>query len=424
MMSNIAEITKTFNSALIADKAVLPEELISKRTASFEQFVKAGFPTKKDEDWQYTAINDFININYTFEKAKKHLTLEEESLLKNYLFSDELHLVFINGTFSEKWSSSTLLLNDLKIKIDPIHVVTPREFKERNSFIDLNQAFLKNGFSLVVSEGVEKPLNIIHFTTSEAQAHLSCPYLSIEALKSANINIKEFFISSNKNTYFVNGLTDFYIGENAHISHTLVQLEELNAFHYSQIRSQIKRDGLFQSFTLNLGAKLSRVNLDIELTESNASTLSYGIYALHSDSQADVYSQIHHDAPNTNSEQIYKGILDDKSHGVFSGKVFVKKFASKSISKQLNKNLLLSKGAFVDSKPQLLIDNDDVKCNHGTTIGQINEDEVFYLQSRGINKAKASKLIAKAFLNDLILKIPRPTTQEQLMAILKRFNYE
>ncbi len=104
--------------------------------------------------------------------------------------------------------------------------------------------------------------------------------------------------------------------------------------------------------------------------------------------------------------------------------MFVKKYASKSISKQLNKNLLLSKGSLVDSKPQLLIDNDDVKCNHGTTIGQINADEVFYLQSRGITKDKANKLIAKAFLNDLILKIPSLTTQQQLSAILKRFNYE
>lgn len=362
------------------------------RKSAWESLQKVGLPTKKSEDWRYLSLKNFESKQHNvFEK------LEKSPDIGKYLNESMSHLVFINGRLDKSLSNfnGAEIVNNAK-----------DQSTETNPFILINQAFSTEKLTIQVSKNTkqDRPLQILYFTTHDKG---NTANIQIDLIMEANseLEIFENFLGETEDYYFNNHVLNITLENGARLKHIKMQDEAENSFHMQNGNVVLKRDSFYQSIVLNFGAQTSRTFFNIDLNEQGANAESYGLYTLRNKQHCENYTVISHNAPHTESDQLYKGILDDESHGVFDGKVIVKKDSQKINSAQLNRNILMSKKAKIDTKPQLEIDADDVKCAHGATIGQISEEEVFYLQTRGISKEKAKAMLGHAFANEILLKI-------------------
>jgi Fe-S cluster assembly protein SufD len=390
---------------------------------ALSNFVDAGIPTTKWEDWKYTNISKALlpelkrTTNKSFDKA---------TISKN-LFAKDYRVIFVNGLLSIE---DSLLPNGINIEVldssklneEDIKCLDLSIRKTKESFSSLNFSCALELIKITIDKDiiVEGPITLLHITNEHAKDGLVSPKIIIKASKFSKATFVEHFVTQEDDSlnYTMNHHCTCIVEDNAKLRHIKVQNESHEALHIGKVHAEVARDGDFHSFSFSVGAKLSRNNIEVNLNGENATTHVDGLYTLRGDQHNDNFSAINHLKPHTYSGQLYKGILDQNSRGVFTGKIVVHRDAQKVDSTQLNKNLLLSKKAHVDTRPQLQVYADDVKCAHGATVGQISEEEVFYLESRGIQKTRAQKILCHAFAGECLDKIEDQSTRLKLGQLL------
>lgn len=384
-----------------------------KRNA-LESFKKLGLPHTKLEDWKYTNISPLLTDSIEVSKQEKEETPVNVSDLYE---SCENVIVFTNGHYNEILSKRS---SQIEVELTDDHTLFINNESE-DTFKALNSSLFSKAVSLTVrpKEVVESPIVFIHLSNEKVINKTLVPKILIKASKFSKASVVEVFKStSNDNYYIQNAVTTCHIEEGAHLEHVKAQTESLSAVHIGKVEANITGNSSFHSFTFSTGAKLSRNNIELNLRSEGSIGGANGLFALRGDQHCDNFSLINHEKSHTESEQLFKGILDETSRGAFTGKVLVQRDAQLVNSSQLNKNLLLSKKAKVDTRPQLEVYADDVKCAHGATVGQISPEEVFYLESRGIKKDRAQKILCHAFASEAIETIKNDKVREVLSTLL------
>ena len=404
----------------------------SLRKQAMEKFIESGFPTNKDEEWKYTNISPLLKVNFTPAVLHKNLIIERSEIEKYLVKNLQVNLlVFINGSFKEEFSS--VLPQAEKIEVID-HALNQSEFIEQssvlsnineNGFSALNTAFSLDGVIIKVPENsvFEDPVHLLFLSGDKENNLLIQPRNILIVGKNSRLKVVESYHSLYANPYLLNGVTNIVIEENSILDYYKIQNEADTSFHINRTRVLEKRSGTFTSYTVSLGGEIIRNDLNAILDDENSECHYFGLYLANDKMMIDNHTLIDHAKPHCQSNELYKGILDGNSKGVFNGKVIVRKDAQKTLAYQSNKNLLLSKEAKINTKPQLEIFADDVKCSHGATVGQLDEQSLFYLQSRGINKEKARSILIKAFASDILDLIKIEQLKEQLSdQILKKLN--
>ena len=392
----------------------LKSTLSSERAEAVSQFLAAGFPTKKDEEYKYTDLSEAVNKQYSLvPKQEFHITKEQ---------LDQLHLgeehfdfiVFVNGKFQKALSKISvenaefLTLNNAFSSNKDLVEKYFNQIKPKNTaFTALNDALYSDGFFLFVPKNtvIEKPIHLFYISENQDEN----VFYTTRNLLIVEEGVKVEVIESHHNfdeTYtFTNSVTEIFVGKNAKADWHKLQNDSQTTYLVDSTFAKQERDSLATVNTFAFGGKLVRNNLDFIHTGENINSFMNGITIIGNEQLVDHHTAVHHNEPNCESYQNYKGVFKDKAHGVFNGKVFVNKIAQKTNAYQQNNNILLSEGATIDTKPQLEIFADDVKCSHGCTVGQLNDEALFYLRARGISKKEAQALLLYAFANDAMENI-------------------
>ncbi len=406
-----------------------PHWFMELKRQGVSRVTELGFPTVKDEEWKYTNVKPVIERSYHFAKNDH---LKELPQLQRYYNPNEINVVFVNGFFSQQLSNMKKIPDGIKIltfqeaaqekEINLESIIKKFDTKQESTFIALTKALTNNGIYVEVAEKVicEELIHIIHITSPDAADIICTPYTLVKAGKSAQAAILESYLSFNNETvYFTNSVTDIVIEENAVLTYCKAQSEGLKSYHIGSTRVWQERNSSLLGFSLMVGAQLTRNNLDVLLNGEGANATLNGLYCVNGTQHVDNHTLVDHREPNCTSNQLYKGILNGASRAVFNGKIWVKPIAQKTNSYQLNKNLILGEDCQIDTKPQLEIGADDVKCTHGATIGQLNEDEIFYLQSRAISKKNAIGMLSKGFVDDILNTIHNESINQKLHQLLE-----
>ena len=407
------------SSHLVKEAKKYQEQLnsasLTEKIEALTQFEKIGLPGKKDETWKYTHASSFLTENLKLGTPQG--TLGEEKL-KEISLGNTLSnkIVFVNGIFNKELTSLEEGLGFFEEEKSPSEAKGPFEL--------FNKATSKTNLRLTIpaNKVFENPIEILHIALDENHGHINCPQIHIEAQSYSKAFVLEHFICMAKDEapyYFVNALTEVKCAEGAFVEHVKCQRDSSQAVHIAQVKAKVAKDAHFKSFTLSLGANLARNNVYSYLENTWANTSVHGLFVIKEKQQCDNFSVIDHKVSHTTSDQLFKGVLDENAHGIFTGKVIVNPDAQQVNSAQLNKNLLLSKKSKVNTRPILEIEADDVKCAHGATIGQIDENQAFYLRTRGMSQRKAQEILCHAFIQEALDKISSEEIKKFLGPILK-----
>ncbi len=382
------------------------------RRDSFARFCETGFPTLRDEDWRFTSV---AAIAQTPFQLAGHTALPEPSQLEAWRIEGAAcRLVFVNGRFAPELSPVDGLPSGVRVRGLGTQLIENPEAVERHlgaylgvrrdAFCALNTAFAEDGAYVHLPRGVvlEAPLHLLFVSVGDGAASMSHPRNLIVAEENSQAAIIEDYVSLDGGTVFCNAATELVAGDHAVLSHYLIEREHTEAFNISTLRIQQGQAANVASHSILLGGALVRNNVHPVLAGEGGECLINGLFVGNGRQHLDNYMRVEHASPHCASRQFYNGILDGRAHGVFHGRIIVHKDAQKTDAKQTNRNLLLSDNAQIDTKPQLEIYADDVKCTHGATIGQIEEDALFYLRSRGLDEASARKLLLVAFASECL----------------------
>ncbi len=395
-----------------------PAWLRKLRTTAMGHFQKTGFPTVKDEDWKHTNVAPVVRSPFAFDPAAEAPRIPGD-LVEAYTFGvlKCSQLVFVNGRFAPKLSYLRWLPEGVRVgNLHEILHFDPKALEpelghvaatEKAPFAALNTAFLQDGAFVHVPRGrvVEEPIHLLYVSTSTDPAAVSYPRNLVVLEDQSQATLIESYVGLDKGPYFTNGVTEIRVGAAANLDHYKMQRESEAAFHFSHTDLLQGRGSNVTSSSFNLGGGIVRNDVSTLFQDEGASLALNGLYLLHDAQHCDNHTFIDHAKPNCTSLELFKGILDAKSRGIFYGKILVRKDAQKTNARQTNKNLLLSQEAFADSTPGLEILADDVKCNHGSTVGQLDENAIFYLRSRGIDEDAARTLLTYAFASEIINQV-------------------
>jgi Fe-S cluster assembly protein SufD len=343
--------------------------------------------------------------------------------------SRDSRLVFVNGAFSRELSSMAALSNGCvagnlseipseHANVTRDHLAAYADYRDA-TFTALNTASVGDGAFVYIPGGkaVDAPIHLLFISTAEEPV-ASHPRVLIVAGAGAVATVIESYVSLGEGIYFTNAVTEVVVKEDAVITHYRFQQESERAFHIATTRVHQERASNYASYAVSLGAEIARHDLNVALTDENIETTIDGLYVVTGRQHTDSHTSIDHQKPHSVSNQLYKGILDGRSRAVFNGKVFVREGALLTDARQLNKNLLLSSDAHIDTKPQLEIFADDVKCAHGATVGQLEDEELFYLSARGITPERARALLTYGFAEDVIRRIKLKSAREHLDRVI------
>jgi len=404
-----------------------PDWLEPVRRAAMARFARTGFPPARDEEWRFTPIGPIVQGRW--RPATGGPGELSRGQLAPFVFghADWTTLVFVNGVYSEALSAIgalppgvrvASLADALRADGASLHAHLTRHAPiEGSPFTALNTAFLAEGGVVHVGAGVDlaAPVHLLFVATAEAGGTVSHPRNLVVVERGARASIIESYVTlAPGQGYWTNPVTEVAVAAGAWVEHTRIQRESEQAYHVGLTHVDQQRDSHYRSFSLAMGGALARHNLHVRLNGENVETLMYGLYVTRGDQVADNHTAIYHDQPNCRSWEVYKGILDGRSRAVFNGKVFVRPEAQKTDAKQTNRNLLLSDGARVNTKPQLEIFADDVKCTHGATVGRLDEVARFYARSRGIPAAAAERLLIYAFAAEVVDEVALAPVREEL----------
>ncbi len=395
------------------------------RCEAFERFERDGFPKPRDEDWKYTRVSTIENR--VFESVTG---TSGEAGLSSYLPTLEGYLlVFVNGSFRAGLSNNGspprgLRLLDLATGLrDSPATVEPHLNRyaetQRHAFTALNTAFAADGVLIELDAGteVDRPVHLLFASTGQADT-IAHPRVVIACGRDSRATVVESFVGLGESAYFNNALTEACLNDGASLEHYKIQREAETAFHVSTLQVQQRARSRFVSHSVSLGAALSRHDINVALDGEGAQCMLNGLYAAHARQHVDYHTRIDHAKPQCTSVEDYRGILAGRARGVFNGRVMVHPNAQKTDASQSNKNLLLSREAEVDTKPQLEIYADDVKCAHGATVGQLDEQMVFYLRARGLSEELARGLLTYGFARDIVDRIAVPAIRESVAEAL------
>lgn len=403
--------------------------LLPTRKAAIDRFLELGFPTTRDEEWKYTNVTPIAKT--AFEQAgviETQITFDD---ISDYQLDKSFcQFVFINGRYSSKLSSPAVLPEGVKIcsladamqseqTLVKAHLAKYADY-ENHAFTALNTAFMQDGAFVFVPRGVivRTPIYLLFVSTANGRAIVSHPRNLIICEANSQVSVIESYAGLDNGKYFTNAVTEFVVGENAVIDHYKVEQESDEAFHVTTRQIYQERNSNVSSHTVTYSGGLIRNDVNTVLDGEGCNCMLNGLYVLRGSQHADHHLRVEHAKPHCNSWEYYKGILSDQSRGVFTGRIIVREDAQKTDAKQSNMNLLLSPDALVDTKPQLEILADDVKCTHGATIGQIDEDAIFYLRSRGISKEAARSLLTYAFAGESLGQVRIEPLRERLLDLL------
>ncbi len=408
------------------------------RESAMESFQELGFPSVKDEEWKYTNVAAIARIDFkpATLAGDARLGADEADLAKyGCAEAKDSQLVFVNGILRSELSSlgalpAEVVALDLSqaISDDRYGAIAWKHLAQQadyvaNGFVALNTAFITNGAFIYIPNGVvvESPIHLLFIADGAHSAN--SPRVLLVAEENSKATVVESYVGPEDDSYFTNAVVELVLKDGARLEHYKVQRESGCAFHVATTAVDLGPSSSYDSTTITFGAELSRHDFNVTMDNEGAECWVDGLYLVATGQHADTHSVIDHRKPHCTSHQLYKGILDGKSRAVFNGKVFVRHNAQKTDAMQTNKNLLLSNEARVDTKPQLEILADDVKCAHGAAVGQLDEDELFYLETRGIHHDLARNLLTYGFAEEVIGKIKIESIRTQLdEAVLNRLN--
>jgi len=398
------------------------------RTKALQNFEKLGFPTKKLEAWKYTSLNSVLKEDYSiFPKGERTVDLAD---VKKYFIHDidTYKIVFIDGKYSSFLSETThenidvcLLSSALeKSKYKPVIENYFNKVAKQDNLTSLNTAFATEGAYIHIPRNVEvdKPIQIIYFTTGAENATMLQPRNLVVAERNAHVQIIERHQSLTDNPVLTNSVTEIFGDVHSNVDFYKIQNDNIKATLVDNTYIEQQSDSVCSVHTFSFGGNITRNNLNFYQKGEHIDSIQKGITILEGKQHVDHHTLVHHIEPNCESHQDYKGIYTDRSTGVFNGKVIVEKEAQKTNAYQQNNNVLVSDKATVNAKPQLEIFADDVKCSHGCTIGQLDDQALFYMQQRGIPKKQAKALLMYAFSNTVLESVRIPEVKQRITKII------
>jgi len=395
-MPNLTAYVESARAAAASEPAWLADQ----RRLAAERFSLLGIPTTRHEDYKYTNLKAIASGDWQSGPSAQPGDLSEVG----FLGDESARLVFVNGRLA---SATGELVGSLAQNLPEVegHLTRYADF-EAHATTALNTALFEDGALIRVPAKavVEKPIHIVWVATGEA-GEASHPRTLILAGRESQMKVAETFISLSDGQSWTNQVTEIVAEDGARVEHFKIQQESLASLHTGRIEGLQERNASISTISLSFGAALARNDVNVTLDDEGGEAAIDGLFVVDGKQHVDHHTVLDHAKPNCNSHQLYKGILDDSSRGVFNGKIIVRKDAQKTDAIQNNKNLLLSSKAEVDTKPQLEIDADDVRCTHGATIGQLSAESLFYLRSRGIPQEAARGLLIYAFAADLLNRI-------------------
>jgi len=401
------------------------------RQKSFAQWAEIAMPTVKDEEWKYSSLTDVVSRR--FQLATRHQLIEDRQF-EAYRDKADINIVLINGVLWGDLSDLKHLPHGLTVtslndalahnNTEIQETISKLSVNDTKAFLWMNQALFLDGVSVQVAKNavIEPLVHIIHVTSGIAPDTIVFPRTFISVAEAAQVNIMESYICFEPVPYLSNAVTDMRIASGAVVAYCKAQAEAHQAVHVGTTRIWQETASTLDSFSFNHGGAFIRNNLSIMVKGEGTHTIMNGLYGLDGNQHVDNHTLLDIQYPNCTSYQLYKGLLNGKSRAIFNGKIYVHSQAQKTNAYQLNKHLLLGKEARVDTKPQLEIFADDVKCTHGATIGQLSQEEIFYLQSRCITQEMAIQLLSKGFIDDIINTIKSDSIRGKLSRLLlKKF---
>jgi len=417
------KITDSFLEKLAEAPINTPWGALQEKALEFLQ--KEGLPGHKAEEYKFTPVSKKLETSLTNLNTAKKVHLTQEHVNKELIPNLEADLVvFSNGHFDPSLSSYSeenyTLKTFAELTEEEVKLIGTTAKLEKDPFAALNTVSFKDGIYVHVAKNkvVEKPILFLYFNQAN-EGQVILPRILIQTESNAQATFIEKVASMDEEVYFLNGVTEITAGENAHIYYYKFQHENKAAIEVNNFETDIHRDSTFYAVTLSLQGDLIRNNLSLNLLDSGCEGNMYGLYLLDGKTHVDNHTNVDHTKPHADSNELYKGILADKSRGVFNGKIFVRQDAQKTNAFQQNNNILLSDDAIVNTKPQLEIWADDVKCSHGCTTGQLDEEALFYLQARGIGKNDAKGLLLYAFAGEILDHIKIDALKEYCISLVQ-----
>jgi Fe-S cluster assembly protein SufD len=403
-----------------------PEWLSFLRREAFERFLENGFPTTDEEDWRFTSLAPLASSSFTLANGRGEAPVAADGLPRDWKRHE---LVFVDGRLREDLSSLlelpegvvvTSLARAIEEHADELQaVLTLPPADGRTVFADLNLAFLEDGAYVFVPEStrLEAPLHLVFRATGSGKT-ASHPHNVVLVERGGEATVVESYVGAEGAVYFTNTASEIVAASGASVDSYKLQRESTEAFHVGSHRFLQSRGAALRSHSLSLGGRLARHDLHSLLDGEGADLTLNGLYVVSGSQHVDHHTVIDHKESHCTSRELYKGVLDDTSSGVFNGRIIVRRNAQKTSAQQANKNLLLSEDALVNSNPQLEIHADDVKCAHGATIGQLDKESLFYLRSRGIGLEEARAMLTRAFMADVSERIRVAAVRDALRALV------
>lgn len=397
-----------------------PQWLSGLRQAATQVWQASAWPTRKTEHWKYTPLTALQKDG--FQQWAQTVDGWQQEI--DFIAIDATRLVFVNGVFNADASSSLPAevvqfsqATDAQQQVIQQHLGKVVE-GERHLFATLSNALAADGVLVHVprNTALEKPVYLIHISTPEAQPGIAQQRALVVLEEGASGEVIEHFVSTGaQQNGFVNSLTEIVVGDNAALQHYRLNLEEENLLHIGGVHVNLLRNARMRGFTLAQGSRLKRIDYQISHRGQGADLNLQGLYLPRNNQMVDYHTNVRHCVPHCTSSEVFRGIIADSARAVFNGRIHIYPDAQKTLAELSNKNLLTSNKAEVDTKPELEIYADDVKCAHGATVSQLNDEALFYLQSRGVQRKEAEVMMSFGFINELLQDVKEPAVQDYLL---------
>ncbi|HYW92739.1 MAG TPA: Fe-S cluster assembly protein SufD [Gammaproteobacteria bacterium] len=398
------------------------------RERALSRFAEAGFPGARDEDWKYTSVRPIAKRGFRPAQGPGRVAPEQlEAVLPAGLDADRL--VFVNGHFSGELSGVSPAGGVHADSLARVLAERPGELEpylarcadlEFSSFVALNTAFVQDGAFVRLERGAaaSRPLHLVFLSTREDSQVVASPRVVVAAGENSELELIEHHAGLDESANFTNAITELHLADGARLRYHKVQQESAKGFHVASVHAWQGRDSRLVTHNVDLGGTLVRNDLRVRLAGAGAEAVLNGLYVLGGRQHVDNHTRIDHEHPQTSSDEHYKGIVGGRGRAVFNGKVVVHPGASQCVASQYNGNLLLSGRAEVDTKPELEIYNDDVQCSHGASVGQLDEQALFYLRARGLDQEAAQTLLTWGFASEVVKRVRLEVLQRHLEKLL------
>jgi Fe-S cluster assembly protein SufD len=402
-----------------------PAWLGALRTQAANDWQNVVWPTRKTEHWKYTSLASLQKSTLDIINSPVHLAVSNTDWKNDveFIAVDAIRLVFVNGVF-DPTSSSELpaeIVRFSQASAAQQNIIEQHLGKviegQQHLFAKLNNAWLDDGLLVHIlrNQIFEKPVYIVQVTTLSEQTISVNQRVLVVLEDSAQAEVIEHYASTNEQqNSFVNSLTEIVVGDNAQLQHYRLNLEEENIQHVGAVHVNLLRNARLHGFTLALGSKLKRIDYQINHRGQGAELNLQGVYLPRNNQMVDYHSNVQHWVPHCTTSEVFRGIIADSAQAIFNGRIYIHKDAQKTLAELSNKNLLTSNKAEVNTKPELEIYADDVKCAHGATVSQLNATALYYLQSRGVSRTEAEVMMSFGFINELLEQIPEAAVHDYL----------